>query len=248
MGTYKQLWFSTHNMNMNKNQKPNNKFQKVNKTDSFFRNWNLRFGTWNINSRGFTFLEVIISVFLFSVIVALVAGFSLYYFRNYSFTFEEQQQVGQAQTALTQMIREIRKARPGDNGSWPLVQTDDSTFIFYSDVNGDNRTDRIRYFVSGTELRRGVIQPTAVPVTYPAANEIVTTLMSSVEATASPIFTYYNGSWPADTANNPLSAAQRILHTRYVKIAVRLNATPNFAANGFELSSGVTIRSMKTNL
>lgn len=202
----------------------------------------------SISTKGFTFVEVIIAVFLFSVIVALTAGFVVYYFRNYSFTFEEQQQVSQAQSALTQMIREIRKARLGDDGSWPLVQTDDDVFIFYADVNGDNRSDRVRYFLNGTELQRGVIQPTAVPVTYPVANEVITTLISSVEATSSPVFRYYNGDWPADTINNPLSAADRTLNTRFVKIYIRLNQTDNFGAEPFELSSGVSIRSMKNNL
>jgi hypothetical protein len=146
------------------------------------------------------------------------------------------------------MIREIRKARSGDDGSWPLVQTTDNTFIFYADVNGDNRTERIRYFLSGTEIRRGVIEPTQVPVTYPAANEIVSTVMTSVEATSSPLFRYYNGNWPADTINNPLPSASRLLQTRFVKVHVRVNTSSNFAAGGFELSSGVSIRSMKTNL
>lgn len=202
----------------------------------------------SLSTKGFTFVEVIIAVFLFSVIVALTAGFVVYYFRNYSFTFEEQQQVSQAQSALTQMIREIRKARLGDDGSWPLVQTDDDVFIFYADVNGDNRSDRVRYFLNGTELQRGIIQPTAVPVTYPVANEVITTLISSVEATSSPVFRYYNGDWPADTINNPLSAADRTLNTRFVKIHIRLNQTDNFGAEPFELSSGVSIRSMKNNL
>lgn len=200
------------------------------------------------NRNGFTLLEVIIAVFLFSAIVALVAGFAVYFFRNYSFSFEEQQVVSESQSALTQMIREIRRARLGDDGSWPIIEAEDTAFMFYSDVNADGRTDRVRYFLQDNELRRGVIEPTAVPVTYMVANEVVTTVMTNVEATATPLFRYYNGDWPADTVNNPLLPATRILNTRFVKVHVRLNPTPNFAANGFELTSGVTIRSMKDNL
>lgn len=200
------------------------------------------------STTGFTLVEVIVAVFLFSSIVALIAGFSVYFFRNYSFSFEEQQVIGESQTALTRMIREIRKARPGDDGSWPLLQTDDSSFTFFADVNGDDKTDRVRYFLSGTEIRRGVIAPTAVPVTYPVLNEVVTTVLTNVEATSTALFRYYNGNWPADTVNNPLTASQRILNTRYVQVSVRINPTPNFAANAFQLNSGVTIRSMKDNL
>ncbi len=201
-----------------------------------------------MKKNAFTLLEVIMAVFIFSSIVGFVAAFSAYYFKNYSFSYEEQQVIGQAQGSLTQMLREIRKARNGDNGSWPLIQTDDTTFIFYADITGDGKSDRIRYFLSGTELKRGIIQPTAVPVTYPLANETITTLANYVDATNSAIFTYYNGNWPSDTVNNPLTPSQRILNTRFVKINLKINPTQNFGAQPFSLSSGVTIRSMKTNL
>lgn len=202
----------------------------------------------NKKQEGFTLLELIISMFLFSAIVALVAGFSVYFFNNYSLSYEEQQQVGQAQVALTQMIREIRKAQTGDDGSWPLIQTDDTTFIFYADVNGDGRADRIHYFLNGTDLNRGVIHPTAAPVTYPSGTETVTTIASNVDATNSAIFKYYNGNWPTDQINNPLAAAQRILNTRYVAVNLKINITQNFSAQEFSIDGGVSIRSMKTNL
>lgn len=197
---------------------------------------------------GFTLLELMVSGFLFSVIVALVAGFSVYYFKNYSFSFEEQQQVGQVEQAETQMVREIRRIRNGENGSWPLVQTDDSTFIFYSDVTGDGLADKVRYYMSGTNLQRGVIQPTAVPVTYPPANEKVTTLISNIDATSSAIFRYYDGNYPSDQINNPLVAAQRILNTRYVTVTLKMNVSQNFAAQPYTMTSGADIRSLKTNL
>lgn len=198
--------------------------------------------------KGFTLLEVMIASFLFSSIVAFVAIFGVYYFKNYAFSYEEQQVIGQAQGALTQMVREIRKARNGDNGSWPLVQTDNTTFIFYADVTNDGRTDRVRYFLSGTDLKRGVIEPSAVPVTYPTNTEQITTIASYVDATNSAIFQYYNGDWPADTVNNPLVSSQRILNTRFVEVTLKINPSQNFAAQPFSLSTGVTIRSMKTNL
>lgn len=196
---------------------------------------------------GFTLLEVIIAVFLFSGIVALVAGFAVFYFRNYSFTYEEQQVVGESQAALTQIIRDIRRIRVGEDGAWPIVAADDNSFIFYSDINGDSKTDRIRYFRDGTNLQRGIIIPTSFPPSYPIAQETITTLISSLEATSTPLFRYYDGNWPASTTNNPLPANLRILNTRLVTVYMRINPTPNFAASAFDLSSSVTIRSMKTN-
>lgn len=200
------------------------------------------------HQEGFTLLEVIIAMFLFSIIVGLVSVFAVFFFRNYSFSFEEQQSVGQAQAALTQMIREIRKARNGDDGSWPILTTNNNDITFYADVNGDNRTDKVRYFINGNELRRGVIQPTAVPVTYPAQNEQISVLVSSLQATSSAMFTYYNGDWPGDTVTNPLQPSQRVFHTRFVQISINIQPSGSFATKPFQLKSGVSIRSMKDNL
>lgn len=197
---------------------------------------------------GFTLVEVIVAIFIFSIVVAGVAGFAIYYIRNYSFSFEETQSVGQAQQALTTMIREIREARSADNGAWPLTSLDDNSFIFYADVTNDKRADRVRYFIEGTELKKGVIEPTQVPVSYPLANEVVKTIAYYIDNDTTPLFTYYNGDWPADIINNPLSPTNRLLNTRYVNIYLRINVDTNTGSQPFELTSGVTIRSLKDNL
>jgi prepilin-type N-terminal cleavage/methylation domain-containing protein len=198
--------------------------------------------------QAFTLVEVMIAVALFSTIVALVAGFAYFYFRNYSFSFSEHQAVSESQAALTQLIRDIRRSRPGDDGSWPIVQADDNAFTFYADVTGDNRTDRVRYFLNGTTLQRGVIQPTTSPITYPVANEAIQTVISSIQTGSTPIFRYYNGAWPSDTINNPLIASQRILNTRFVKVSMQLIPSGTGTGKSFELTSGVAIRSLKDNL
>lgn len=198
--------------------------------------------------RGFTLLELVIALFLFSTIVALVAMFFVYFFKDYSFSFEEQQEIGQAQQILTQMIREIRKAQIGDNGAWPLITTDNNALTFYADVDGDLRAEQIRYFVDGTNLKRGVIKSTGSPLSYPPQSEVQATLVSSINTTASGIFAYYNGNWPSDQVNNPLVPSQRILNTRYILVTIMIDVAKNFSAAPFQIQSGVTIRSMKDNL
>ena len=197
---------------------------------------------------GFTLVEVLVATFIFAVVVAGAAGFLVYHLKNYSFSFEEYQSINHAQFAMTMMLRELREARSGDNGAWTLEQTDDNTIVFFSDVTGDSRTDRVRYFLDGTDLKKGVIEPTQVPVSYPTINEQITTIASFVNLAGNPLITYYNGSWPSDTVNNPLSNANRILNTRYVSVYLRIDVNPDYAAQPYELTSGVTIRSLKDNL
>lgn len=193
-----------------------------------------------------------IAVFIFALIAAGVSLFMVYYLRSYSFSFDEHQAITQAQTGITTMIREIREARNGDNGAWPIINADDNQFTFYSDVTNDGRTDQVRYFLNGTTLQKGVIEPTQVPVTYPAGNETIRDVASYVDISTGPLFTYYNGSWPGDSVNNPLPLAQRQLNTRYVNLHLNIDLSliPNTTTKiqPFELTSGVQIRSMKDNL
>ena len=201
-----------------------------------------------LNKRGFTFLELLLAMFIFTSIVGGVAIFAAYYFNNYSFSFEENQAIGLAQTGLTTMAREIREARQAENGAWPLEQTDDNALVFYADVTNDGRADRVRYFLNGTNLQKGVIQPSTVPVSYTAQNETITTVASYVDTSGGSLFRYYNGNWPGDAANNPLTAANRLLNTRYIAIRLKINISSTTKAQPFELQTGVQIRSMKTNL
>jgi prepilin-type N-terminal cleavage/methylation domain-containing protein len=199
-------------------------------------------------SNGFTLLELIIATFIFSAISGGVVVFSAYYLKNYSFSTEENQSIGIAQNGMTTMIREIREARLGDDGAWPIIQTNDNDFSFFSDVTNDGKADKVRYFLNGTTLQKGVIEPTAVPVTYPSANEKITIIATNVDTSMGSIFKYYNDNWPADVTNNPLTASNRLLNTRYITIYLRININSNYAAQPFELTSGVTIRSLKDNL
>lgn len=200
------------------------------------------------SARGFTLLEIVIAVALSTSIVIGVAAFTLYYLRSYSFSYEEEQSISTASYTMSTMIREIREARSGEDGAWPLVETNDTSLIFYSDVTNDGRSDRVRYFMNGTDLQKGVIEPTAVPISYPSQNEIIKTIATFIDLDGNALFRYYNGSWPADQVNNPLSLENRILNTRYVTLFIRVNIQPNYAAAPYELRSGVQIRSLKDNL
>lgn len=200
------------------------------------------------NKAGFTLVELLVATFMLGAVIVLVAGFATYYFQAYSFSFEQNQAVGSAQGNLTNMIREIREARSAESGAYPIVEAADNSFIFYSDVTNDGKTDRVRYFLNGTNLQRGIIEPTAPPVTYPLTDEKIKTVVEFLDNVGQPVFTYYNGEWPLDPINNPIPLVSRLLNTRFISIYLRINITPDSGAQPFELTSGVQIRSLKDNL
>jgi hypothetical protein len=191
---------------------------------------------------------MMISTFIFASLIGAISAMFILYFKNSSFSFEEQQAVGTVEQTMTRMVRDIREARQGDDGGWPIISAADNELIFFSDVTNDGRADRVRYFIQGTELIRGVIEPTTVPVSYPQANEKIQIIMSNVSLGGKPLFTYYNGYYPVLPTGNPIPTGSRLLNTRLVTIYLRIDLTPNFSSLPFEASASVHIRSMKDNL
>lgn len=197
--------------------------------------------------RGFTLVEVMVAVSIVAGVVSVVFGFVYYYLRSYSFSFEEYRSINQAQSAFTIMIREIREARTGENGAWPIAAADDNSLVFYSDVSNDGRTDRVRYFLEGRSLKRGVIEPVGIPASYPTASEKIREVAPDVDNLGAPVFVYYNGDWPGTVAGNPLAGTVRISDTRYIEVGLRIDVNKDVYAAPFQMSSGVQIRSLKNN-
>lgn len=199
--------------------------------------------------KGFGLLEIIVVVFLLSVIIMAVVGVQRFVGESYRFSFEEMQAVEEARGGIDIMAKEIREVQPSENGAYPIVKADDQEFIFYADVDQDGQAERERYFLEETQLKKGVIQPTAtIPVDYPQDQEQVSVVASYIRNGMDPIFYYYNGDWPLVEEGNPLSTPTRLKDTKYMRVFLRINIDPEKIPQDFELSSGAQLRNLKTNL
>jgi prepilin-type N-terminal cleavage/methylation domain-containing protein len=98
-------------------------------------------------SRGFTLTETIVAIFVFSLLMGVVSGMILMLYRTHSYEWEQSLAVEEARRGIETMVKEIRKAREGENGAYPIEYAGDKEFIFYSDVDNDGKTERVRYFL-----------------------------------------------------------------------------------------------------
>lgn len=150
--------------------------------------------------------------------------------------------------AVTMFTKELRRASPGENGSYLLSTAGDQNIAFYSDSDLDNQAEKIQYHLEGTNLIKTTIQPTGFPVSYPN-DQVVNTIISSIIRNGSqPIFYYYNEDYPGDTQNNPLSQNKRLSDTKTVKIYLRANTNANDSEKDYIIDSLVNIRMLKDNL
>jgi hypothetical protein len=99
------------------------------------------------NMRAFTIIETMVLVLVFTLVLGAVFSFILLFYRNYDYIFAQSKAVEEARIGIETMVREIREARPGDDGSFPIELAGDKEFVFYSDIDKDGETERVRYFL-----------------------------------------------------------------------------------------------------
>lgn len=127
------------------------------------------------NSRGFSLIELIIVLFLLSIVIAGV--YQLFFFSQSSWTRSaaESRAIQDARNVLMQMDREIRQARSPNEGTPPVVFVASDEIRVYSDVRGDGRPEMISYHCPGSQgqeeprpLQRSVVDPDGdeYPYTY----------------------------------------------------------------------------------
>ncbi len=96
-------------------------------------------------NKGFTIIETLIVTFVFTLIAGALSAMLVLAYRNYGYIFQQSQAIDEARKGIKTMTKEIREARFGDEGSYPIERADNKEFIFYSDIDNDGDTERVRY-------------------------------------------------------------------------------------------------------
>lgn len=193
-------------------------------------------------------MEIMVAIGIFTMVSGTVYFFMVQGFQVQNFSLEQSISIQEAHRGVSTMVKEIREMQIADDGAYPIVSAEDSELIFYSDMDKDSDVERVRYFLDGTEFKRGVIEPRSNPIEYVAGDEVVNILSQYVRNSATPVFIYYNGDWPADVVNNPLTTPAPVADIRFINVNLRVNVRENVAPSDFMLMSNIQIRNLKDNL
>lgn len=195
-----------------------------------------------------TLVEILIAVVILGLLGAGLLGLQYILGQSQTLVLRSYVSIDEANSNITTFAKELRMASEAENGDYTLESASNDEIIFYSDVDFDGQTERVRYFLEASELKKGTTEPTDPPATYPPENEKVKTLTKNVRNTTEPVFTYYNGDWPQDIVNNPLSAPITLSNVKLVKIFLRLNPRSDQPDEDYLLESSVSMRMLKENL
>lgn len=147
------------------------------------------------------------------------------------------------QRYLTGISQELRTASPSSLGAYPIETATATSLTFYANIDADNYKERLRYFISGTSLRRGVLKPSGNPLVYTSANEQVTTVVENV--TNTDIFSYYDQNYDGTSAALVFPVSTTAI--RLIKIRVVTDREPTTTPTPYEGVTSVEIRNLKAN-
>ncbi len=106
--------------------------------------------------KSFTLIETIVAIFVFTLAMGAISGLILMAYRTHSYEWQQSLAIEEARKGIETMVKEIREARQGDDGSFPIEKAGDKEFIFYADIDKDGKTERVRYFLgtanSGSQI------------------------------------------------------------------------------------------------
>jgi len=202
---------------------------------------------FNRKLEGLSLIESLVAIAVFILALAALLTFIMGLYRAHSYTFQQAQAIEEARNGIEIMIKEIREAKMGDDGSYIIEKADDYEFIFYSDIDKDGETERVRYFIDGTDFKKGVINPTGFPpryITNPQNSNYSESIfiLSKYVRNQPPIFRYF------DSNLNELPAPARLKDTKLMKVYLVINVDPNKPPQDFVLESEVQLRNLKESL
>ncbi len=191
--------------------------------------------------RGFTMLEAIVFLSIVVLIITAIVSSLRYTYRGQRFAFEQADATRSARAGIERVVRDVREASYADDGAYPIVAMATSSLTFYSDYDNDNKVERVRYFLEGTDFKKGVIDSAGDPPAYATSSEVVTGVSDNVrnESVGTPLFTFY------DTAGAEMTDLSEIDEFAFLLVRLVVNLNPERAPNDFELRSSAALRNIK---
>jgi len=195
--------------------------------------------------RAFTLVEM-----MFAISIALVLGFLISNFAKNIINFNASSQASmtaqlEGRSILNTMVTELRSTAPSAQGSYAIESASTSSIVFFYDVNGDNATDRIRYFIDtpSRTLKRGLTLASGAPPGYTGSTETFTTLISDISNGSTPMFDYYDKNFTG--TSSPLTMPVSISDIRLVKVTAKIEHDPNRSPSVLTVSSLATLRNLR---
>ncbi|MDO8511814.1 MAG: hypothetical protein Q7S57_00940 [bacterium] len=195
---------------------------------------------------GFTLFEIMVTIGVILIILIPLTRLQVNILTYGRFFYNTNIIQDEARRMMQKFSAEVRSMTQSGTGAYSIESAMNNSLVFFRDINQDGLVERIRYYLDGVDLKKGVIIPTGNPQTYLTANEKISVVVHGIyNDVGTPIFQYYSRSYDGQTS--ALSQPLDITAIRLIKITL-LIGTGNSNQDRITLTTQVTLRNIKDNL
>ncbi|MBI5222219.1 MAG: type II secretion system protein [Candidatus Magasanikbacteria bacterium] len=198
------------------------------------------------NRGGFTIVEISVALGISAIIASLVVWLIIHGLRYNKIVFEQLETQNEGRRVLQQVVDIVRKAEESSIGGYPIVTAGDYTFTVYANVDDDSLREKVRFWLDGTTLKKGVIKPSGNPLSYSGAEDVVELAHSVVNFSESePVFLYYDENYTG--VEDALIQPVETVDVRVARVQLELEQDPTESPAPFHVESVAQVRNLKGN-
>lgn len=207
----------------------------------------MKFKIKNSCDQGFTLVEVLVAIGIFSIITVGATSLLLWAMHGRDVVFEQLSTQNEGRKAVQDFSNEVRRATASSIGAYPLQTAEEQQIIFYSNIDDDTWRERVRYFVSDRTLKKGILKPSGNPLVYNTANETITEVAHEVANGVLPIFSYYGENYDGVSNTSTLPSPINVNLVRIIGMKLYLDVKPNVSPEPLINEGKAEIRYFKAN-
>jgi len=196
--------------------------------------------------RGFTLVEILVSVSIFAAVIVFIGGFQADVFSLNRIIQSGLKNQSEAKKIIRPFANEVRSAATSNLGAYAIAETNETSFIFYTDIDNDGLREKVRYFLDNGEFKKSIISPTGQPLVYDQENEKIIKVVQDV--VNYDIFEYYDSLYDGTLSSTALSQPVTTSDVRLIKVTLVIDTDPNKTPAAIEITTQVSIRNLKDNL
>ncbi len=188
-----------------------------------------------------TLIEAIVWIAVFTAIMIVLAQSLLYFYRTNRYTLQEAEAISSAEQGMNVVVQALRTASYSNNGAYPVISIAPDQVSFYASVvKNDPLIQQVRFFVQGTSLMEGIIEPSGDPLSYASSSEVDTILSNYVQnlTVGTSTFTYY------DQNGNVISNYGTYYNMRFVTIELVVDVSTTSLPTQLYLMSSAALRNL----
>lgn len=190
--------------------------------------------------KGMTLVELLVAIGIMLIVLTGMTTLFIVAWKSQSYQIKLGQASLIASRGVSKVVKNIRQAQQGDDGSYLLKSGDNFDIVFYANVDDDNVVERIHYYLIGGIFYMGVTDSSSdPPYSYPVDDEVVSIVSSNVVNTNTDyIFEYYD--------NNAVLMATPITpgSVRMIEVRLLVDVDPFSSPIPVTVKSRTTMRNL----